>query len=127
MPVVSQSIIRPMVPVGASTDACALRQPFVSPILLPVAHSCVAASKIDRSMSSKRRASSFAAACLRMTRACAAALRAYPAYGPTTPASSAERRYDVPVISEVIAPASARPPSESYAWPEAISSAPRFA
>jgi len=31
MPVVSQSIIKPMVPVGASTDACALRTPYSSP------------------------------------------------------------------------------------------------
>jgi hypothetical protein len=43
------------------------------------------------------------------------------------PASSAERRYAVPVISEVIAPASARPPSESYACAVAMSSAPRLA
>ena len=44
MPVVSQSIIRPMVPVGASTEACALRQPFFSPILLPFCH-CLVASR----------------------------------------------------------------------------------
>ena len=31
MPVVSQSIIRPIVPVGASTDACELRTPCSSP------------------------------------------------------------------------------------------------
>src|SRR5919107_327871 len=43
------------------------------------------------------------------------------------PASSAERLYAVPVISEVIAAARTRPPSESYAWPVAMSSAPRFA
>ncbi len=30
MPVVSQSIIRPMVPVGASTEACELRTPDVA-------------------------------------------------------------------------------------------------
>ena len=59
------------------------------------------------------RIESFAAACLRITRACASALRAKPSYGPTTPAISAERLYAVPVMSEVIAPASARPPSES--------------
>ena len=33
MPVVSQSIMKPMVPVGASTEACALRKPFFSPSL----------------------------------------------------------------------------------------------
>ena len=43
----------------------------------------------------------------------AAALRAYPSYGPTTAASSAERRYAAPVISEVMAAASCRPLSES--------------
>ena len=48
-----------------------------------------------------------------MTRVCALALRAYPSYGPTTPASSAERRYAVPVITEVIAAASERPPTLS--------------
>ena len=34
MPVVSQSIMKPMVPVGASTEACALRKPFVLAELL---------------------------------------------------------------------------------------------
>src|SRR5262245_11144657 len=43
------------------------------------------------------------------------------------PASSAERLYAVPVISDVIAEASVRPPSESYASPFALRSAPRFA
>ncbi len=61
------------------------------------------------------RISSFAAACLRITRACGAALRAKPSYGPTTPASSALRLYAVPVIRLVMDAASARPPSESYA------------
>ena len=127
MPVVSQSIIKPMVPVGASSDACALRQPFSAPISLPRCHSAAASASIAASSAPTGRTASLAAACLRITRWCASALRAYPSYGPTTPASSAERRYAVPVISEVIAAASARPPSESYAWPVAISSAPRLA
>ena len=42
MPVVSQSIMKPMVPVGASTEACALRKPFFSPILITSAHASVA-------------------------------------------------------------------------------------
>src|SRR3954453_23599895 len=62
-----------------------------------------------------------------MTRLWASALRAYPSYAPTTPASSALRRYAVPVITEVIAAATPRPPSESYGSPDAISSAPRLA
>ena len=72
MPVVSQSIIRPMVPVGASTEACALRQPFFSPILLPV-RPLLGGRGEDRAVD--RRAAgataSLAAACLRMTRVCA--------------------------------------------------------
>ena len=76
MPVVSQSIIRPMVPVGASTEACALRQPFFSPILLPCCH-CLAASREQRGVvGAAARTASLAAACLRMTRWWAAALRA---------------------------------------------------
>src|SRR5450756_1659355 len=44
MPVVSQSIMKPMVPVGASTEAWALRQPSFSPIRLPSVHTRVAVS-----------------------------------------------------------------------------------
>src|SRR3954471_1711739 len=62
-----------------------------------------------------------------MTRLWASALRAYPSYAPTTPAGAALRRYAVPVITEVIAAATLRPPSESYGSPEAISNAPRLA
>jgi hypothetical protein len=75
MPVVSQSIIRPMVPVGASTEACALRQPLRAPI---ARHSCQAA--VARSwmalLAGNVRTSSLAAACLRITRWWDAALRA---------------------------------------------------
>ncbi len=76
MPVVSQSIIRPMVPVGASTDAWALRQPFFSPSLLPFFHCLVASRTISEATAPCGRISSFAAACLRITRWCASALRA---------------------------------------------------
>ncbi len=113
MPVVSQSIMKPIVPVGASTDACALRNPFFSPSLMTWSHAFVATSSTSRSWLCTDRTASLAAACLRMTRLWASALRAYPAYGPTTAAISAERLYDVPVISDVIAAASVRPPSES--------------
>ena len=40
MPVVSQSIIRPMVPVGASTVACELRTPYCSPSSTASSHDC---------------------------------------------------------------------------------------
>ena len=42
MPVVSQSIMKPMVPVGASTEACALRKPLASPRFWTSAHAAVA-------------------------------------------------------------------------------------
>ncbi len=47
--------------------------------------------------------------------------------GPMRAAIAADWRYARPVMSAVIAAAYARPSSESYASPRAISSAPRFA
>ena len=90
MPVVSQSMASPIVPVGASTDACALRQPLRAPTCR---HSChvIVASRCTDALAGNVRTSSLAAACLRMTRWWDSALRAKPSYGPTTPASSAER------------------------------------
>jgi hypothetical protein len=76
MPVVSQSIIRPMVPVGASTEACALRQPAFSPSLLPSCHCFVDSRTISVATVPWGRIASLAAACLRITRWCASALRA---------------------------------------------------
>ena len=75
MPVVSQSIMKPMVPVGASSEAWALRKPLRAPSLTTCSHSAVAASWIAASMPSKRRRSSLAAWCLRITRWWAVALR----------------------------------------------------
>src|SRR3712207_7931616 len=49
MPVVSQSIMKPMVPVGASTEACALRQPFSAPIARQSCHCTVAALRTSAS------------------------------------------------------------------------------
>ena len=43
MPVVSQSIIKPIVPVGASTDACAFRNPCRSPSETASSQACFAA------------------------------------------------------------------------------------
>ena len=81
MPVVSQSIMKPMVPVGASTEACALRQPLSAPISRHSCHWAVAALSTSASSAPTGRIASLAAACLRMTRACASALRAKPSYG----------------------------------------------
>ena len=76
MPVVSQSIMKPMVPVGASSDAWALRKPFLAPSSTTLAHSSVAAASTGASAFSVRTRSSLAAWCLRMTFWCADALRA---------------------------------------------------
>jgi hypothetical protein len=67
-PVVSQSIMKPMVPVGASTLACALRQPCSSPTARHRAHSSVASRRTAALIVSALRTVSFAAACLRITR-----------------------------------------------------------
>ena len=64
---------------------------------------------------------------MRITRSIASAFGSYPSNGPIASAIRALVRYACPVISAVIAPAHARPPSESYGSPRAISSAPRFA
>ena len=76
MPVVSQSIMKPMVPVGASTEAWALRKPLVLPSSTTCAHSLVASLWTWSSSMARVRTVSLAAWCLRMTRWCASALRA---------------------------------------------------
>ncbi|CAB4980971.1 unannotated protein [freshwater metagenome] len=116
-----------MVPVGARTEIWALRQPFFSPVVRHESQALFASVQTSRSSVVMDLADDDAAACLRITRACGAELRANPSYGPTIAASSAERLYVIPLMSEVIAPARARPPSESYARPDAIRSAPKFA
>ena len=75
MPVVSQSIMKPMVPVGASTEACALRKPFFSPVAMTSAHAAVASLCTRPSSVCSTRTTSLAAWCLRMTRLWASALR----------------------------------------------------
>src|SRR5450759_3093910 len=62
MPVVSQSIIRPIVPVGASTLAWALRQPLRSPSARHCAHAVAAASSTRLSSAPAERTASVAAA-----------------------------------------------------------------
>ncbi len=78
MPVVSQSIMKPMVPVGARTEAWLLRHPFFWPISRLSFH-CLAASRCTAmSIECSVRISSLAAWCLRMTRSCAEAFWAKP-------------------------------------------------
>jgi hypothetical protein len=72
MPVVSQSIISPIVPVGASTEACALRYPWISPRPIASSQDCLAAESIASGTSSGSM-SSAAARCLRITRSIASA------------------------------------------------------
>ena len=76
MPVVSQSIMKPMVPVGASTEACALRKPLASPSFWTSAHAAVASLWTWASAMPSVRTASLAAWCLRITRLWASALRA---------------------------------------------------
>ncbi len=75
MPVVSQSIIRPIVPVGASTVACEFRYPCLAPNAIASSHDCLAA---DSSASGTRSPSisSAAARCLRITRSIGSAFGA---------------------------------------------------
>ena len=75
MPVVSQSIISPIVPVGASTLAWALRYPCRSPRAIASSHDCLAAESIPSGTSSASIWSA-AARCLRTTRSIASALDA---------------------------------------------------
>ena len=76
MPVVSQSSMKEMVPVGASRLAWALRHPWRSPSSRHSFHARVAASWIGFSNCPTGRSASLAAACLRMTRLWASAFLA---------------------------------------------------
>ena len=76
IPVVSQSIIKPIVPVGARTEACALRQPFFSPIVKHFSHSLLASLQTSRSSVVAGLAAVEAAWCFRITRVCGSAFRA---------------------------------------------------
>ena len=79
IPVVSQSIMKPMVPVGASSEAWALRKPLRWPSASTWRHSPAAARRTSASTTFRVRRLSLADWCLRITRWCASALRAYPA------------------------------------------------
>ncbi len=62
-------------PVGASTEAWALRQPLTAPTASASRQATVASRWIS-ALAGNVRTSSFAAACLRITRWCGSALRA---------------------------------------------------
>jgi hypothetical protein len=74
-PVVSQSIIRPMVPVGANRLLWAFLYPFVSPSSRQARQASIAAAWMPRSMPPRVLTWPQASACLRITRLCAVALR----------------------------------------------------
>ena len=111
MPVVSQSIRKLIVPVGASTVACALRCPCCSPTSTASSHGARAAA--SRPASTCSSISYAASRCLRITRRCGSRFFANSSYGPIAAASSPEVRYARPVISAVIAAATERPSCES--------------
>ena len=89
MPVVSQSIISPIVPVGASTDAWLLRTPNSSP---PATASSHAAWAADSSSAGTSSSSMHAAAsrCSRSTPSMYGSFSAKPANGPMRAAMRAE-------------------------------------
>ena len=105
MPVVSQSITRPIVPVGAMTETWALRKPCCSPSASAWSQAVFAAvdeggvgavGRIERDRRDgerlrSRRVSPWAARrWLRMTRSMASRLAAKPGKAPIRPAISAE-------------------------------------
>ena len=137
-PVVSQSMSRPIVPVGAITVTWALRYPWRSPKARASSHARVACSAISPMLVSftpppahrswsigtgrTRRPShslaSRATPCaarrwLRTTRSMSSRLASKPAKGPCSAASSADCRYDRPVRIADTHPQTARASSES--------------
>ena len=73
MPVVSQSIISPIVPVGASTVAWELRTPYCSPSSTASSHDCCAAESSSGGTSSSSILAA-SARCMRRTFSIASAL-----------------------------------------------------
>ena len=73
MPVVSQSIIRPIVPVGASTAACALRYAVLLAERDRLVPRLLRGRRASPSGTSSASISSAAARCLRITRSIASA------------------------------------------------------
>ena len=69
MPVVEQSIMNPIVPVGARTVSCAFRKPFTGPDCRASCHRhfATAASERDSSVVAPWTSASLAARCLETT------------------------------------------------------------
>ena len=82
MPVVSQSIISPMVPVGASTEACELRTPNSSPSRTAASHDSWAAVEQHGRAGPTDRSAREASRCMRSTRSMCSSFSAKPANGP---------------------------------------------
>ena len=88
-PVVSQSIMKLIVPVGARTLACAFRYPAVLPRETASSHAWRAAeSSVGGTRSAMIRYA--AARCFSITRSCALLFFGYASYGPTAAASRAD-------------------------------------
>ena len=141
MPVVSQSMISPMVPVGAMTVTWALRNPCRSPSSSIRSHSARAAAsrsggQTRGSMPTGETVSpSYSAGAalyaarrwLRTTRSMDSRFASYRGNGPTSEAISADAADAPACMMAVSAPHWARPSAESYGMPWTISSAPRLA
>ncbi len=70
---------------------------------------------------------STASRCISITRSIGSRLRAKPSNGPRLAACSEEVKYACPCMMAVMAPARARPSSESYGRPAAMISEPMLA
>ena len=90
MPVVSQSIIRPIVPVGASTEACELRTPKSAAISHASSHDCCAALEQLGGHAAPRRCAAPPRGACRAPRSMCSLFSAKPANGPMRPAVRAE-------------------------------------
>ena len=91
-PVVSQSIMKLIVPVGASTVACALRKPETSPSSSASSHAWRAAASRSSGTDVEWSMLPTAARCFAITPIIAAAFGRYPSNGPMRFATSADLR-----------------------------------
>ena len=82
MPVVSQSIMKLMVPVGAKTEACELRTPCSSPSRTAVSHASWAARATYGGQRIDAVDLRLASRCMPSTRSMCSSLSAKPANGP---------------------------------------------
>ncbi len=113
MPVVSQSMARPIVPVGAMTTAWLFRTPLTRACSSVVSHAWRLAATSSAGTPSASEISRLAARCMSSTRSVCSAFASYPSNAPSRAAVRALAPYAVPAINEVISAAQARPSSES--------------